>query len=304
MTCYHPLKAYRSTEINPATGKHGLTFSATKALREGSTLALPCGRCIGCRIDRSRQWALRCMHEAQMHDRNSFITLTYDDQSVPQDYGLKLRDWQLFMKRLRKRIGTRLRFYACGEYGDHFGRPHYHALLFGYDFPDKVFQYSTRASKERVYTSELLREVWPLGDHKIGSVTFKSAAYVARYVIKKQNGDRAADHYNRVSPVDGQTYNVPPEFAVMSRRPGVGTDWFNKFKGDAFPSDFLIVDGRKIKPPKFYLSKLSENEQKPIKRTRARQQLKQKWNNTPARLAVREEIQQVRVKRLLRPLES
>lgn len=303
MTCYHPLKAYRSQELNPATGRYGLTFNATRALREGSTLALPCGRCIGCRIDRSRQWALRCMHEAQMHDRNSFITLTYDDQHVPVDYGLKLRDWQLFMKRMRKRIGTRLRFYACGEYGDHFGRPHYHALLFGFGFPDRK-QYKTNKNGDRVYTSDLLAELWPYGLHEIGDVTFKSAAYVARYVIKKQNGDRAADHYYRTSPVDGLNYNVAPEFAVMSRRPGVGSTWFDKFKGDAFPSDFLIVDGRKIKLPKFYLTKLSENEQKPIKRTRARQSLKQKWNNTPDRLAVREEIQQVRAKRLLRPLES
>lgn len=258
------------------------------------------------------------MHEAQCHDRNSFITLTYDDQHVPTDFSLKLRDWQLFMKRLRKRLGTKLRFYAAGEYGDKLGRPHYHALLFGYDFPDKVFQHTTR-SGDRVYTSELLQEVWPFGNNKIGDVTFKSAAYVARYCIKKQNGDRMDAHYNRVSPIDGNTYNVTPEFSVMSRRPGVGTDWFNKFREDAFPmetiirdgkkitrptGDFLVVDGRKIKPPKFYLAKLSEDEQKPIKRTRALQSLKQKWNNTPDRLAVREEIQQVRAKRLQRTLES
>lgn len=303
MTCYHPLKAYRSTERNPTTGKYGLTFNATKALREGSTLALPCGRCIGCRVDRSRQWAMRCLHEAQCHDRNCFLTLTYDDQNVPQDYSLKLRDWQLFMKRLRKRSGARLRFFAAGEYGDQLGRPHYHALLFGYDFADKQL-FRTTPRGDRVYTSELLRELWPVGLHELGNVTFKSAAYTARYVIKKTNGDRAADHYNRVSPVDGQTYNVAPEFAVMSRRPGVGTEWFRRFKGDAFPSDFLIVDGRKIKPPKFYLTKLSEDEQKPVKRTRARQSLKQRDNNTPARLKVREEIQQVRAKRLQRTLES
>lgn len=306
MTCYHPIKAYRSREKDPSTGKYGITFNATKALIEGTSFAVPCGRCIGCRIDKSYQWAMRCLHEAQMHDQNSFITLTYDQQSVPVDYSLKLRDWQLFMKRLRKNSGANMRFFASGEYGDRGLRPHYHALIFGYDFPDKRFHRTTPRG-DRLYVSDFLNETWGKGQlNEIGAVTFKSAAYTARYVIKKQGGDQADSHYMRVSPIDGNTYRVATEFAVMSRRPGIGTTWFDKFKTDAFPSDFLIIEGRKVKPPHFYLNKISEAEQLKIKRERKRfsVQPRQKLNSTSERLKVREEVQSLRAKRLQRTLES
>lgn len=304
VTCYHPIKGFRSLERNPTTGRYGITFNATKALIEGSSLALPCGRCIGCRIDKSRQWALRCHHEAQMHESNCFVTLTYDDQHVPQDYSVKLRDWQLFMKRLRKKYGNGIRFLASGEYGGRFLRPHYHALIFGHDFKDKVL-FRTNKSGDRCYTSAELKELWPYGQHELGNVTFKSARYVAGYIMKKMTGTQADAHYTRVSPIDGQTYRVATEFCVMSRRPGLGTSWFDKFRSDAFPSDFLIVDGRKVKPPAFYLDKLvPEDEKAKIQRNRKRFALKQRSNNTKARLAVREEVQQIRAQRLLRELES
>lgn len=302
MTCYHPLKAYRSREINPETGRYGMTFNATKALVEGTSIAIPCGRCIGCRVDRSRQWAMRCLHEAQLYEQNCFVTLTYDDQNVPIDYSVKIRDWQLFMYRLRRRTKPGIRFFAAGEYGDRLLRPHYHALLFNFDFADKIL-YATRRGN-RVYKSTLLQEIWPYGLHEIGNVTFQSAAYTARYCIKKVGGDEASAHYTRVSPVDGNTYRVAPEFAVMSRRPGLGHKWFEKFKADAFPSDYLIVDGRKIKPPKFYLEKLAEEEAKPIERERKRFAVKQRANNTPERLKVREEVQLLRAQRLQRTMES
>lgn len=237
-----------------------------------------------------------------MHEHNQFITLTYDDQSVPADYSVKLRDWQLFMKRLRHTQPGKVRFFAVGEYGDIGLRPHYHALLFNCDFPDKKF--IKKSQFGRVYTSELLRELWPHGSHEIDSVTQRSADYCARYTLKKQNGDRADPHYTRVSPIDGNTYRVATEFCVMSRRPGIGHTWFAKFAGDAFPSDYIIIDGQRRKVPRYYLNKLAEHEQTPIKRARKRNGLKHRANNTKARLAVREEIQSLRAKRLLRKLES
>lgn len=307
MTCYRPIKAYRSRERNPATGKYGITFNATQALVEGSSLALPCGRCVGCLSDKAKTWALRCYHEAQMHEHNCFITLTYDNETVPADYSVKLRDWQLFMKRLRKRVGSNaIRFFACGEYGDKGLRPHYHALLFGYDLPDKEF-YRTNKRGDRYYRSEFLNEVWGNGtQNEVSSVTYKSARYCAGYVIKKQININKPDHYHRVSPVDGHIYEVAREFAVMSRRPGVGTTWFEKFHSDAFPSDFLIVEGRRVKPPQFYFQRLDELEQQRVKRVRKRfaAQPRQKLNSTSARLKAREEIQQRRLERLQRPLEG
>lgn len=300
MTCYHPLKAYRSLEVNPETGKRRLTFNPHKALIEGSAIEVPCGQCIGCRLDRSKQWAVRCMHEAQMHRANCFITLTYSDQAVPVDYSVKLDHFQKFMKRLRKSQGNNIRFFACGEYGENYNRPHYHSLIFNFDFPDKKLKANRRGNP--IYHSQLLTKLWPHGFHEIGTLTYKSAAYTARYCMKKIGGDRADDHYTRTSPIDGNMYRVASEFCVMSRRPGIGTTWFDKFKSDAFPSDYVIVEGRKHAPPRFYLNKLQEEETTPIKRARKRRAHQHREDQTKARLAVRERVQEEKLSQLKRKL--
>ena len=174
-----------------------MIFNPKYAYQADQPEKLPCGQCVGCRLERSRQWAIRCMHEAQMHEDNCFITLTFnpeslDDRSNP--WSLDVRDFQLFMKRLRKKYGAGIRFYHCGEYGELNKRPHYHACIFGFDFPDKRLWKVTN-SGHRLYISESLDELWPFGFCTIGNVTFESAAYVARYIMKKVNGDAAADHY-------------------------------------------------------------------------------------------------------------
>lgn len=245
---------------------------------------------------------MRCMHENQMHKKSCFITLTYDDQHVPTDYSVKLRDWQLFLKKLRKSLRSqKIRFFACGEYGDTNLRPHYHALIFGYDFPDKTL-YSIRKNK-RYYKSSTLDALWGKSQiNEIADVNYQTAGYVARYCLKKYKGENADDHYSRLSPIDGQVHRVQPEFCVMSRRPGIGTTWFHKFKSDAFPSDFLIVDGKKHKPPKFYLQLLKEDEQTKIKRARKRFSLTRRSDQTKERLATREFIQNERAKRLKRTI--
>lgn len=311
MTCWKPIKAYRSRE-RTSSGGYGITFNSVSALVEGSSFELPCGRCIGCRFDRSQQWAMRCMHEAQLYRyNNSWITLTYSDEHVPVSYSVDVRPFQLFMKRLRKSLPQKIRFFACGEYGDEGLRPHFHACIFNHNFPDKTY-YTTRRGNI-FYKSKSLDELWPFGQiNEIADLTYDNAAYTARYVMKKINGDKADDHYWRVSPVDQQPYRVQPEFCVMSRRPGLGQGWFDKFKTDAFPSDYIIVNGRKQKPPRFYLQQLTEDqpnrrlsehgEQTNIKRARKRHALKNRHNNTKERLAVREEVQTLRANRLKREL--
>lgn len=328
MPCFHPLKAYRSAEVG-SSGKRQVTFNALKA-HEGTAFELPCGQCQGCRMDRSQQWAMRCVHEAKISEASCFGTFTYSDEAVPQSFSLVKRDFQGFMKRLREhlwRIGRqKVRFLAAGEYGDGLGRPHYHALLFGFDPSDKT-EWRKSEQGHWLYRSELLEKLWPHGHVEVGAVTFQSAAYVARYCFKKVNGDRALDHYARVSPIDGRLYQVEPEFQLMSLKPGIGQAWFDRFWRDAFPSDFLVVDGRKVPVPPFYMRlyqrkleaervaagvvpdryRLSgrADDAERVKRARRRRAVepKAKANRTPDRLAVREEVLEHRLKRLVREVE-
>jgi len=246
---------------------------------------------------------MRCTHEAQMHSENSFITLTYADEHLPPDNGVHVRTWQLFMKRLRKFSTKKVRFFASGEYTEapNF-RPHYHALIFGYQFHDLVFL--TKKRGNNYYTSKSLLKLWPYGFHIIGTVDYQSAAYVARYVMKKMNGDGevATAFYTRPHPLTGKVYQVRKEFCVQSRRPGIGSTWFTRYKADAFPSDFLVIDGMKHSVPPYYTKKLMEDEQDDIKRKRKREAFSRKSDNTPDRLSVREQVKTSQLTQLKRDL--
>jgi len=259
-------------------------------------IEVPCGQCIGCRLERSRQWAIRCVHESSLYEANSFITLTYDDKNMPTNASLKKRDFQLFMKRLRKYYTPRkIRFFHCGEYGDKLGRPHYHAIIFNLDFEDKI-PYK-KQNENQLYVSPILEKIWGKGFCIIGDVTFESAAYVARYVVKKINGPRAETHYK----------NKAPEYTTMSRRPGIGKEWYKKFSGDVYPDDFVVLRGRKMQPPRYYDKQLeadAEEQYKKIKVERSMDDPKRDANNTYSRLAVREEVQRRKLEQLTRPLES
>lgn len=246
MPCYSPLLAWRGGIL--PSGKRELFFKRPKVESASLySLRLPCGQCIGCRLERSRQWAMRCVHEASLYFNNCFVTLTYDDCHLPGSKSLVKRDFQLFMKRLRKFVGSGVRFFMCGEYGDTYGRPHYHAIIFNYDFPDKyVFRKSDRG--DTLFRSDSLEALWPLGQSMIGAMTFESAAYVARYCLKKVTGKGADEHY--VNKATGELR--VPEFTMMSRRPGIGRGWYDKFKCDIFPRDYAIMRGVKVPVPKFY----------------------------------------------------
>lgn len=216
-----------------------LSFKMFGAVGKG--ISLPCGRCVGCRLERSRQWAVRLMHESEMHEASSFLTLTYSDEHLPSDGSLSVETCQLFMKRLRERLAPiKIRFFLCGEYGEKFGRPHYHAIIFGYGFPDKIPL--ERQGEHQLFISDLLLDVWGLGHVSIGSVTFDSTAYVARYSMKKVSGDLAEAHYQ----------GRKPEFLLMSRRPGIGRLWIDKHLGSVYPSDEVIVNAHPSRPPRYY----------------------------------------------------
>jgi len=311
MPCYHPLQGYF---VHLANGKRKVIFS--KAFQDlfergvptvhfEDAVTLPCGRCVGCRLERSRQWALRCVHEASLHVDNCFITLTYDPQHLPDDYSLNVKHFQDFMKRLRKRFGSGIRFFHCGEYGEKFLRPHYHAAVFNFDFSDKVLFKVVNGCN--LYTSAALSELWPFGFSTVGTLTFESAAYVARYVMKKINGPSADEHYSRIHPVTGKVFKVKPEYTTMSRRPGIGRGWYDKFKSDVFPSDECVVRGKVCKPPRFYDNILSSDDPVTFELIKERRSLlaeKNAFDNTCERLMVREKVKLLQLKKLVRVLES
>lgn len=296
MPCYRPIDAWQYPNPHPDTGKRRLSFKPIA----GEFLQVPCGQCIGCRLDRSRMWAVRCVHEASLHDRNCFLTLTYDDEHLPADRSVNVKHFQDFMKRLRKHTGAKIRYFHCGEYGGQTLRPHYHAILFGFDFDDKeLFKVS---DSSRLYRSPLLERLWSFGFCTIGDVTFQSAAYVARYVLKKINGEEAENHYTRYNDLTGELWRVAPEYITMSRRPGIGHGWLQKYSSDVWPDDFIVVDGKKIRVPRYYDNQLVDEDLALIKADRKDRALEHLDNNTPERLKVRERVQEERAKQLKRGL--
>lgn len=276
MPCYHPLKAFK-VGVNPS-GKPkykicsydveyvyvkddscfcsdvrnpGLSFELVEDYIE-----IPCGKCIGCRLQQSREWATRIMLEAQDHDESWFVTLTYDDEHVPEieflkdvdsetgellDSGRLLtlckRDLQLFNKRLRKHFcDDKIRFFACGEYGETTARPHYHSIYFGLHIKDLQFFKMSKLG-DKYFTSETLTRLWGKGHVLLAQVTWESAAYVARYVTKKLTGDAAKYWYDDIG--------LTAPFTVMSRRPGIASRYF-----DENASDLLRFDGGYISTKK------------------------------------------------------
>jgi len=253
------------------------------------------------------------MHEASLSDRNCFLTLTYSDEFLPSPYrvlleqevaksgSLLISDFQRFMKRLRKKFSCdRIRFFHCGEYGDRTRRPHYHALIFGWDPVDKVPW--TERNSLPVWRSAVLSQLWPLGQTEVGSLTFESAAYVARYCLKKVNGSAAASHYEVADVISGVCQSLQPEYATMSRRPGIGTGWLEKFRSDVYPSDQVVSRGFAAKPPRFYDDWLERSDPELLLQVKEARKRDRTDDDSRARLAVREVCTSARLDSLSRSL--
>lgn len=322
MPCYHPVQGYRSKFLNK-NGKRDFVHNLQNALFENGvpvSLVRPCGQCIGCRLEYSRQWAIRCMHEASLYDDNCFVTLTYNQKFIPKFGSLNYRDVTLFLKRLRKRFSdSRIRYFLAPEYGEKNLRPHYHILLFNFDFSDKKLL--MKRGDNSLFTSDILSSLWTtpskknpesLGYTSVGSLTFESAAYCARYVLKKVRGVDSNNRYLRVSDecyvngeFTGELIPVEPEKARMSRRPGIASSWFEKYKDDVFPRDYIVVNGKKVRPPKYYdeLYKRIDNAAfDNIKSLRVDTALSFAADNTPDRLLVKEYVKERQIENLTRHL--
>lgn len=292
VACFHPLKAWQEVDSRQ------VFFYERK---DSNPITLPCGQCVGCRLERSRQWAVRCTHEAKLHKANSFITLTYSPDFFPPNGSLDYKHFQDFLKRLCKRVG-KVRFYMAGEYGDDFMRPHFHALIFGYDFPDKVV-FKSLSSGSFIYRSALLESLWPYGFSSIGDCTFESAAYVARYVMKKVTGRPAIAHYEALDYDTGEITSRVPEFNKMSLKPGIGAGWLDKYFSDVYPHDRVIINGHKTKPPRYYDKILDKTDclmLDDIKYNRFVDNLSRIHDNTDTRLIAKEIVTNARLSKLKR----
>lgn len=321
MPCYSPLTAYRC--------RGEIFFDQSKAMNYGypETLLIPCGQCVGCRLERSRQWAVRCEKELQMHDESCFVTLTYDKDHLPPHGFLRHEDFQKFMKRLRMWISREvqkedirngnndsrlqsvpIRYYMCGEYGASGDRPHYHAILFGIDFPDRV-KFKSNGQGHDLYVSDILKSLWPYGHHLIGAVTHQSIGYVARYCLKKINGKYKDYHYKTdiLDPETGEYLQRPPEYARMSLRPAIGYLWYQHYRND-MRHDSVVSQGYEGRVPAYYdkLTRRLEGKEAldAIKQKRRAKALLSADNNTPERLAIREEVRLARIKSLKRSYEE
>lgn len=300
MPCYHPLKGFRGK----GQGRP-VAFTMSAACQE--MILLPCGQCIGCRLDKAKDWAFRCMAEATLHRDNMFLTLTYNEGNLPYGGTLVPDHLKNFWKRLRKAIApARIRYYACGEYGEKLSRPHYHAIVFGLWPEDASFQKEHRG--HRYFTSALIDRAWQgRGFHFFSTVNYKTAGYVARYVCKKQTGDpdRVAAHYFHELP-DGNQIFRHPEFSRMSLKPGIGANYFAAFNREIYPPDAVVVDGKLQKPPRYFDKLLQDEDEfafELVKSARADRGRENFENNTPKRLAVREKVHKARISSLQRDLE-
>lgn len=274
MSCYHPLHQYfqkysdgsekhifvDDNSVLPFTDGYGNTWFNSRDV--------PCGQCIGCRLDRSREWALRCMLEAREHKNNVFVTLTYDDEHLPfngnfqlDNYGeivtdviptLQKTDVQLYIKRLRSRLQYQyghdgLRVYYCGEYGSKTQRPHYHLILF--NLPDLEYTLVSRScAGYPLFSNEIISDCWNKGFVVCGEVNYETCAYTARYIMKKALG-KYADVYQRLC--------IDPEFVCMSRNPGIARNYYDEESHKFYEFDKITItgsDGKPLvaKPPRYF----------------------------------------------------
>lgn len=299
MACYRPVQAYRRPDGSVVMVERG---------NIQASLLLPCGRCVGCRLDYAASWEVRIMHEAKCWEDNCWFTLTYDDAHVPKDGSLQYRaHFMPFMKRLRKRYAPRtIRFFCAGEYGDSLGRPHFHVVLFNFAFRNDRKYWRTTESGFRVDRSATLESLWKFGHSEIGELSPESANYVARYAVKKITGDAADEHYRSVDSETGEITWRVPELCQMSRRPGIGALWFEKFHQDVFPHDRVVSRGVRKRVPRYYdklFKRMDPATLEDLKEGRGDRARLRFADNTPERLKVREFVESERMRYYKRGLK-
>jgi len=309
MSCYHPLEGYQNqftkkvmvigaqfAEKRSFQQKKRLARVKSRFLRENfKRLLLPCSRCVGCRLEYGRQWALRGTHERKFHKRSCFVTLTYADKHLPKNKSLRKADYQKFLKRLRF-AGYKFSYMFAGEYGERTARPHYHAIFFGEDFK-RNSKYAPLKQRQglQLWNSPALDKAWGKGHVVVGDCSTASIQYVASYITKKVNGKKRKDHYG----------DRTPEFMQVSLKNPIGKKWFEKHWPDVFPSDFIILDGKKVRPPRYYKKLLEKKDPKMFEQVQKTRQsfLEKQKEKTKEQLKAAKEITLARFRRYIKEIE-
>lgn len=226
MQCLKPIKLY----VNEEHGK----------------LNLGCGKCLACRIQKRKEWSMRLWHELSYHDRHVFLTLTYDDYHLPDDESLRIRDIQLFIKRLRKDLakdGRKIKYFACGEYGGRTHRPHYHAIIYGLglDKPDKQLVMDNWMKCDW--------SVYKIRKESFGRVEAKSINYVAGYIHSKLSGNEAREVYDNTGR--------EPVFRILSQ--GLGKQFALDNREQLQEAGCVTMNGIKHAIPRYYINTLGIN---------------------------------------------
>lgn len=238
--CLYPYKAYL-LEFIDSNGElcRSIRFVKNNDADLGynwTPLDLPCGKCLECLQQYSKEWSFRIMLEASLYEKNCFITLTYKNSP---NFLVK-KDLQDFLKRLRRRLEPlRIRFFACGEYGKKGKRPHFHLIVFGWE-PSDLVPFFRDKKGNQIYLSDFVSSVWSKGFITVGSLSLESAKYCAKYLQKMQKN---------------YTFFKVKPFVLMSLKPGIGLKAF-QLKEDIFlKSDKIYFNGKSCKIPRYFLNK-------------------------------------------------
>lgn len=298
------------------SGKDNYVFKQPEDIQSEPHL-LPCGKCLSCQIDKSKEWAVRGFHESQCHLENSFVTLTYNDENLPKNGTLLKSDLTNFIKRLRYYIQPlKVKFLAAGEYGseNNSHRPHYHLCIFGYDPRDKIYKFTNKYG-DPVYTSKFILKAWQNKGHiTVASLNYRTVAYTARYTVKKivTKEDRIQSEY-WIDKTTGETNYDPvaykkgllmkgkiPEFITMSN--GIGKNWHEKYKTDT-EKDYITVNYAKHKVPKYYDKQLEKTDPELLNKIKARR-IKAAKENIKSEQKLKQEatIKKLHIKQLNRTL--
>lgn len=306
MPCYQPKEAVR-VHFNASwnwtkNGKYKVYFGKeAESMIRGfgeytEVLKIPCNSCVGCMNRRTSDWALRCYHESMYWSSTTMITLTYESGYLPPNRSLDKSDLQKFWKRFRQELRRKyginsIRYFACGEYGEERGRPHYHAVVFGFGFPDKIEVSNNPGAVNRLWESAMLTKIWGMGKCTLSVLGANGAAanYISKYVTKKSYGAKGDKEY-------AGTGRIPP-FSCMSQ--GIGDSWYEDYRSDLYPHSYCVSEdgSTKLPVPKRYDRKLAEEYPEYWEWIKEQRNLNRKdtsQNETLERLEVRHELAKLR----------